>query len=208
VIQKSGSLFHKVVGVLFGLIGNKAYMHQFWTTINYTTAAPKCYDDGYDAESWKTVLHEGWHAIQRKKYGIWFPIGYLFPQVLGIVGIICNVALLSVGWWTPWVLIPLAFLLPLPAPFRALWEWEAYKISIACDFWHWGDIKEKALPKYVSGWLVANFTGPSYYFMWPFRGMIERESYLFIERLKRANVPIDLYLNECRTLCVSHRKKS
>jgi hypothetical protein len=110
-----------------------------------------------------------------------FSIGYLFPQVLA------PLALLSILAWplsNLWLLnlLWLVCAAPLPAPFRAMWEAEAYAVSYLMSFWVLGE--ELPLPALTaeqvdSGMNVSrhhvleralgNFTGWSYYRMWPWR---------------------------------------
>jgi len=205
VIKKSNSWFHKAVGSLFALFGNKEYINTFWTTIGLTTAAPKVFDKEYDPEAWKTILHEGWHAIQFSKKGFWFFVGYLFPQVVAIASIPIQIGLFLLGWWTPWMLLALLFFSPLPAYWRAEWEWEAYRISIACDYWHWGTINPKARDRYCE-WIIDNFTGPAYFFMWPFKGAVKKRTLEIIKSLDCGTFVIDDYTQRCKDICVSYRE--
>ena len=69
------------------------------------------------------------------------------------------------------VLFQISYLLLLSSGVtcRAYWEWRAYKASIAAEF----EIKGEISDEFLDG-IVAQFTGPAYLYMWPFRSHIRR----------------------------------
>ena len=60
-------------------------------------------------------------------------------------------------------------LLPTGLTFRALWEWRAYKVSLAAQYAVYG-----VIPSGYIEHIATRFTGPTYLFMWPFRNHIRR----------------------------------
>lgn len=142
----------------------------FWFDYNnfITTIYPHVYfpDHDYDRDYFpvETMEHEwvhlkDWHTF----FGLlpWVPgpmnamamsCLYLFPQILAIGALLAPL--------NPWLLLCLVFLLPIPAPFRALIEVRAYRRSIEL-----GEDLEQ---------VMKNFTGPTYYYMMPFPRLMNR----------------------------------
>lgn len=117
-------------------------------------------------EIYKVMRHEFIHILQRKKYWILYDISYLLPQLFSILSLF---SLLSIWLGSLWLysLVWVAFLLPLPSYGRATFEFEAYTQTMLVFFEMTGKI-----PKHVIGNIASMFTGPSYYFMWPFRHIV------------------------------------
>ncbi len=207
VIDKSDSWVHRVIGFLFGLVGLKDYMATFWTTIGYTTARP----DVHHSDSWATVLHEGWHAIQaRRLTRLGMATLYLMPQVSGVVLGGLSIVLAALYGW-PWLallavggLVSFPWPFMLPKPIRMLWraelEAEAYRVSMAVDFWTWGDIPDP----YIE-YLVTVFTGPAYARMWPDAASVRLHFEAWRHQLRNdlyspTTYPAAPYLEACRAL--------
>jgi len=92
------------------------------------------------------------------------------------------------GWWH----LSLAVALPFPAYWRMKYELEAYQISATLVVWSMGDIGESHLKH-----ITQNFTGPLYYYMWPFKGYIDKRLLAAVERAKNWDPTVDKdpYLN-------------
>lgn len=148
--DKSSSKFLSVLQKIF------PYMKSAWTTIGYTIYRP-------DGGASVMILHEGVHCVQKERDGWKYEMKYLFPQCFSIL------ALLTFFNW--WWLLSLLFLLPWPAPWRMLYELEAYKVQVSVDTLMWGRDFGKALAHVLSEYFVNH----KYYFMWPFRKYINRK---------------------------------
>ena len=155
IIPKELSKFHNFIGFF-----SKDYK-RYWTTIGYEIAHPADTD-------WTIIFHEGVHVRQAKKYTRpGFAFLYLFPQVLALLAILG--VFLSPLW-----LLSLLFLLPLPAPFRMLFELEAYSMTVYTTQWKDGSQSDM---KNLIDFILLQFTGKGYWYMWPFTGYIKRKLY-------------------------------
>lgn len=159
VIAKAASCLHMVIGFLLSPFMD--YMGSFWTTIGYTSAYP----DG-SREDWESRAHEGRHACQAQKVSrLAFYALYLFPQCLVPVFIL-------LGFLSPWLWLG-AFIcaLPLPAPWRAYWELDAYKITIFTMALQ----KRQDVDRVIDAVVSQHFAGPTYYYMFPFRSYVRKK---------------------------------
>ena len=103
-------------------------------------------------------LHETgqWGGLSKwEKYG-------LCLLALGAIGAIWDVRFL-------WFLLALISLFPWPAPGRKYMEMRGFAMTIAADNWADPAWKREEAPN----WILDNFTGPNYYWMWPFRKHLE-----------------------------------
>lgn len=117
-------------------------------------------------ESLVGVAHEFQHIMDNKNHRFYYSLSYLFPQILSLLSIFAI--------FSPWSFLFLIFLLPIPAPFRKYYEVRGYKASIYTFYlfllkenYNLKDIKE-LLNSYALYCSEKFFTGPAYYFMWPF----------------------------------------
>ena len=157
IYPKELSRLHRFIA--FILFFNKSYLNRYWTTIGYEMAYPS-------NPVWHVVFHEGVHVRQAEKYTrIGFGFLYLFPQTLAALVVLAPI----LSWW--W-LLALLFLAPLPAPFRMLFELEAYQMSVSIHQWRNGSTSK--MKRYIDQ-IVSNFTGPGYWFMWPWKSYIRRK---------------------------------
>ena len=202
VSLKKYSKLHKVIGWILSKLGNKTYMTDYATTIGQNTVIPDSMTPEVDPQVWKEILHEGRHAADSNHYGdVLFGVAYLFPQVLGILGVVCSLAaVIAVALGaTPWLLLGVVTCLlvaPLPAPLRAWAEVRAYTVTMATDYWT-NTIGDQE--KYID-WLVEIFTGPGYYKMWPFPEQVRTYFEAKLTEIK-FGIPRDPYLFECEKLC-------
>lgn len=162
VKEKQKSFFMKFLNVFVWLF-NREFMTRFTTTIGNTVYFP----EGKSVQSkWRTLAHEWWHMRRGKEMGqLWHGFVYMLPQSLVLLALLSILAF----WfsWALWFLVALVFLLPIPAYFRYLEEFDAYLISLATTYWRYGHIPDE----YVES-VAKNFYGPNYYFMWPFKSSI------------------------------------
>ena len=147
VVRKDRSAFHRAIhhGLRIVTLGRMSnYLDSFQTTIGKTVYVTSDWDRMSVDRRYVTMRHEAVHLRQFRKYTL--PV----------------MALLYV-------------LLPLPmglAYFRAYFEKEAYAETIraAADVWGRDYASSTDHRKYV----IDQFMGPSYGWMWPFRADLER----------------------------------
>lgn len=171
---KDESWSSKVIAVLVWIF-NRRYLTDY-TTTRY----PRVY---FPSRAWvkknprvatKVLLHEFVHLWDRKQEGIWHVFGYGFPQILFLFFFpIFIVALCIPGsafkWWVTGITGGLALLslIPWPAFFRRRAELRGYAMNMAQAHWRYGDIIQGQ-----KEWIAKHFTGPDYFYMWPFRQQV------------------------------------
>jgi hypothetical protein len=172
VISKADSAIHKAIGCFFAFLKwlsfgrvNVAYMDRFWTTLGFTAACPEGEED-----EWEVRPHEGKHARQAKKWSRpLLGFLYLFPQSF-LPFLFAVLAVFFSSWF--WFGL-IFFLVPLPAPWRALWELQAYEISVMKEVWQWDD--DEDINKYIDRIIRKRFAGGVYFYMMPiFTGWIRK----------------------------------
>ena len=147
IVRKDRSTFHKAIHyALIGLtLGRmRTYLDSFQTTIGRTVYVTADWDSIDADQRYVTLRHEAVHLRQFRKFTL--------P-----------------GMAVLYVLLPLPMGL---AWFRAYFEKEAYAESIRAAAEVWGPAypRRAAYREYV----IGQFLGPSYGWMWPFRGQLER----------------------------------
>jgi len=168
--SKKDSALMQVLAVI--LFFNKDFLDRYVTTIY-----PEVYVPDLPwlrpIESRISILaHEYVHLKDRKRLGWLFNILYLSPQIF---------TLLAFGaLWNTWFLVALLFLLPLPSPGRAWLEFRAYKVSMAL---HWQFTGQRI----NLFWIQSQFTKSSYYWMWPFKEMVEKHILRAAENVESGN---------------------
>jgi hypothetical protein len=162
VIAKTDSVLHRLIGATLGRFMD--YMGSFWTTIGYTAAYPAQGQDDWDVKA-----HEGLHAFQAQKITrILFGLLYLFPQCL--VPFFIPLAVFHTPWW---LLASVLCVLPWPAPFRGMWELEAYRISILILSLQ----RSSQVDRFIEEIVSQHFAGPTYYYMFPFKNYVREKLY-------------------------------
>jgi hypothetical protein len=200
---KSQSRLHRAVGWLLSKLGNPGYMTDFWTTLGSWTARPTICEAGATDTEWQVVLHEAQHAKDAKAIGsVTFGLLYLFPQIIGILGVLFGLGLavavpLGASPWLLLSLLSLLTLLPLPALGRAYLEMRGYTVSMAVAFWS-GDMGGEGA---FLDWMDEMFNGPSYYYMLPFKKVSRWYFSNKLKELKTNTISLDAYLMACKTLC-------
>ena len=149
--KRSSPLMWTLYAISFMWIWNRQFMDHYWTTI---PALGRVYVPGeLDARAWPVLAHEGMHGEQAERVGEpWFSLGYLFPQVPLALLVLASVPFL--GWWSAFGVVVLA---PWPAPWRVLWEREAYRISMVCDALCGQDLDNE--------WYIAHHVN---HYSWPY----------------------------------------
>jgi hypothetical protein len=206
-ILKKDSKLHQLIGKIFAIFGNPDYMTYFWTTISSTVARPSICNDGPIPNEWQIIFHEGRHASDANKISSTvFDLIYLFPLWIGLLGLLYScmlvpVLLLGGPLSLLWGLLLLLGLLPLPAIGRTILEIRGYLVTLCVEFWsgNLGD-EETAI-----SWIVMQFTGPSYYYMFPFTGFLTRYFQKKLRALKDGSIELDNYLRVCKTKCFQHK---
>lgn len=204
ITQKAESRLHRFIGTVLGKVGNKQYMESYVTTIGTDIAIPT------GGATWPFLLHEGQHAIDGLRTGkLLYSIGYLFPQIIGMVGAVLTLPLIIVvACGAPvsllWLLTSLLFLLPWPAPFRALSEARAYALTLAVLYWA-NTIKDKQ--KIIDA-LVKTFSDSCYYWMWPFKKMVRKYFEGKLDALKTGTLELNPYYAACRTFALDIKAKT
>ena len=156
--SKKDSWFMRTVGKL--MFFNKRFMTGYITTWYPHVYVPSLPWKRNNIAAIPVLAHEWVHLHDRKRMGLLFNLLYASPQ--------CFAPLALFGFWNPWFFLFFLCFLPIPSPGRAWAEFRGYRMTIATYYWMSGykiDIK----------WVVEQFVGPSYYFMWPFRGWLMRK---------------------------------
>lgn len=164
VKYKNESLFMKILSYI--LFFNKKFSTSFATTIGSTIYFPSRDFVSKDPHVSAMILaHELIHVRQKNTFGaLVYSLAYLFPQILVVFAIL--------AFLSPWYLLFLLFLLPLPAPFRKDSEFGANVMTMymfyiyICNFTKYTDMDKILID--MAKIRNSKFTGPEYYFMWPF----------------------------------------
>lgn len=189
IIRKDKSFLMKLLS--FFLFFNRRFMTEYVTTIYPNIYVPHWWGTGgafRKGQELEILAHEYIHLCDRKRFGILFNILYLSPQIFSLLSIL--------AFWNVWFLLCLLFLLPWPSPGRAWLEFRAYKVNLLVKYWILVSVdppKEELCWKYINGegldWVLSQFKGPSYYFMFPFTGLLRKN---FINGLKCVKINEDL----------------
>ena len=165
IAYKDESLLMKIIGYL--LFFNKGFMTEYVTTLGNTVYFTTRKEENHGTLS--TLAHEYVHAADSNKVGFpLFAFAYMFPQILAPLMLL----LIPVNWILALVLFAVCSA-PLPAYWRTKYELRGYKMSLfasnelAKERGMSLENRTKYLFEYVRD-IEKNFTGPGYYFMWPF----------------------------------------
>ncbi|HJZ85266.1 MAG TPA: hypothetical protein VKN99_08865 [Polyangia bacterium] len=147
LLPKQSSRLQRLIGGALGILtlgGQRAYLDHYVTTIGRTIYVNRGWEARSPGDRYLTLCHERVHLRQFRRYG-WL------PMALGYL------------------------LLPLPmglAYVRARLEWEAYAEGLRAARALYGDSYVRDSDERAR--VVAQFTGPAYGWMWPFRRCVER----------------------------------
>jgi hypothetical protein len=160
---KSKSIFvSNILGFFIRKFNDK--YDDYITTIGKTIYLP---DNFYDKDPISTIdilAHEIKHITDSNKYGLLYPIGYLFPQIL-------VVPLVILAIFFPLLIIPAILVLaPWPAYFRYKIELNGYRTNllIATYVRKYSDVGIMQ----TKLWITKQMTERWYYFAWPFKGWV------------------------------------
>ena len=169
LLDKKNSTLMKWLSKL--LFFNKTFMSSYITVVGNKVYVPQLpWNENKPLSACSVLAHEWVHMKDGKKYGIWFKLLYLFPQVLTPLALL--------GFWNPWFFLFTLCLLPIPAPFRTWFEFRAYVVTIAVRLW-------LAQAPTSEDWLVKQFTTPAYYWMFPAKQFLLKQFRKETERIKR-----------------------
>lgn len=163
---KDESNFMKMLGKI--LFFNKGFMTNYITTIgtkvyfqnrNFYYNNPK--------NSFRVLSHECVHAYDYTLNPIKFVLRYLFPQILALFSLFVFFAFISPYFWG--FLLFLVCLAPLPSSGRKNIEVRGYGMSIKVEQW-----RNELYPGRIEQ-MSENFTGPNYYYMYPYKDEIIEE---------------------------------
>lgn len=172
---KNETALMRVLGAL--MFFNPSFMTEYTTTIGRTVYFPsKQYVLDNQSTAFEILAHELVHMVDEKSDKA-YKIKYLFPQVLSILAFLSVFAFASS--WALLFLIFLLALLPLPAPWRKATELRGYTMSLAMLHWTGDSIDSNAVEYYAK-----QFTGPAYYFMWPFKSSVTAELQSIVTQVK------------------------
>lgn len=179
--RKSSSWTQRLIGKVIGPLTGGRYMTDYWTTIGGTIYRP----DDVSSDEWETVFHELTHVVQARRRGgtLWHSLLYLMPQVLFLPALVTLLVLYLAGALGPWWMASsLVCLAPWPSYWRMWRECEGYSLGLVLQ-----ELRQDDLGMYLLGWATDHFTGPSYYFMWPFEEKMRNRLYQKLFLLDRSS---------------------
>jgi len=115
--------------------------------------------------AWMALCQEAVHVEAFRRHGVMFYPLYCFPQWLALL------ALLSPVIGSLWPLAFLVFVAPWPALWRYRFELRAYAMGLAVGYWY----HRRGISPSTKEVTVSYLTGPSYYFMWPFKRIVAQD---------------------------------
>jgi len=186
---KETSFLMRAINILIGFF-NPGFMVDYITTIGGTVYFPErmLKEDG---TVWSVLPHETQHGVQFNKMSV--PVAalvYLFPQWLSLLSLLSLGAIWGGLWWLLW-LTNLLWLAPWPAPGRKWMEMQGYALSLLVKYEQYRAIgREDAIG--VPPYMVRQFTGSFYYFMWPFKARVEAELGDWITKIKDGRIDKEL----------------
>ena len=185
---KDESKFMKLIDKI--LFFNKTFMTGYITTIGQKVywQTRERYEGNKEA-SFNTLAHEFVHVMDSVNKPVTFTLGYLFPQILAAPGLIFAlllplwITLMALSIMSPWwllMLLFLGFLAPIPSPGRKKAEVRGYGMSFLVRMWRYGNVSNWKYERSVDA-----FTGPNYYWMWPFEKQVRKE----LDQFKQKEIP-------------------
>ena len=147
IVRKDQSTFHRAIhyALIAVTFGRmRSYLDSFQTTIGRTVYVTPDWEQRDLDERYVTLRHEAIHLAQFRRYTL--PGMFLLYVWLPLP--------LGLAWW------------------RAHFEREAYAESVRAAAEVWGP----AYPRRAEyrEYVISQFTGAAYGWMWPFRGSLER----------------------------------
>lgn len=174
IVPKEGSWLMRFLGkVLFFVPG---FVEYYTTTFGATIYTSKALQE--TTNPIPTLAHECQHILDNKRLSIFYPLVYLFPQILAALSLLSTLAIWFSTWHLLWLLC-LLFLAPIPAPGRAWIEKRGYLMTLVCYSW----LYDTTLALNQLSFILRQFTGSAYYFMRPCGENKLRQ--WFIENMRR-----------------------
>lgn len=173
VRPKSESRLLKLVRPVIELF-NERFWDGYITTLGTTIWVPDGWLEKGDVKSrLQTIAHECIHVKQSKKLSnALYSFLYLFPQSLALFSLLSFLAIgFGINWL--WCLLFLLCLAPLPAPFRYMFELEAFRVKILFFEHAWETTP--SMKMWAKEGITKNLSKSNYYFTWPFPKMIHRD---------------------------------
>lgn len=168
IAYKDESKLMKVIDKI--LFFNKKFMTDFTTVLGQTVYFPSKQKVEENQDSYiATLAHEYVHAKDAKRFtNVLFGFLYLVPVSLSPF-----MWLFAFVHWALALSLFLLFLAPLPAYWRKHFEFRGYVMSlfIRNEIFNKRNLREdvrRALLESAVDKYNEHFTGPNYYFMWPF----------------------------------------
>lgn len=176
VVEKTNSQVMRFFdSVLFFVPG---FMTSFITTYYPKVYVPSLQRWNLNHTATISILaHEYVHLSDRKRLSLLFNLAYLSPQILAVFALLAPLS--------PWFLLCLLFLAPIPSPGRAWAEIRGYRMTVAVYYW-------LSAGKYNLDYVIEHFIGPNYYWMWPFKKYIRRRLELEYQRIKNNDLDPEL----------------
>ena len=106
---------------------------------------------------------------ERRWSGPLYKVAYLAPQIFALGSLLALLSIWFSNRWL-WALCCLGFLAPLPAFGRMLIERQGYLMTLCVVWWTFGE----EMARNELNHCLRQFTGPAYYFMWPFKEHLRR----------------------------------
>lgn len=147
IMQKRDSALHRAIDRFLRVVTfgqMRSYMDSFQTTIGRTIYVTPDWDADDPDDRYVTLRHEAVHLAQFRRYTV--------P-----------------GMFVLYVLLPLPMGL---AWFRAHFEKQAYAEQLRAAAEVWGPDHPRSAR--YRAYVIGQFTGAAYGWMWPFRGSLER----------------------------------
>ena len=171
---KKNSKLMKAIGWFFDITKiNQKFMTNYVTTIGNTIYFPeKLLMSENEISILEIMAHECIHIKDSNKFGLFFILSYLGPQIFAILSILSLVAIFASKFWLLFLLF-LLFLAPIPSYGRYYWEKRAFRISLIFKK-HYYNYNETELKK-TRDWIILQMTKNFYYFAWPFPKWVEKD---------------------------------
>lgn len=155
------------------------YITTFGSGVHFPNRA-KFLDDPEAATD--ILAHELVHMVDKRQNGFFkHELAYAMPQVLTVLAVFSLGAIWHLGF-----LVFLVFLLAL-VPWPAIWrkdiEMRGYTMSAAVFYWRWGVYGDDQFEK-----TARQFSGPAYYFMWPWHAKAKGELMRRFEAVKSGEI--------------------
>lgn len=168
IIEKDKTWWMRVLSWFFVKSRINPAFETYYTTIGNKIHAPVGYDSFDDKGITAIIMHEVLHIKDAKTFSRFlFSISYLLPQILALLTI---PVMFMFGWWG---LLFLAFLAPIPAYFRYIWELRAFRIQILLSRKVFNYSEEEM--QGVRDFIKTNLSESYYYFAMPFKNKIEKD---------------------------------